>query len=96
MRRGRLLERIVVEFLVARELHLAYRRPLLDDDDQHAALDFESHVAEKTRRIQRLDRGGGLFIVDTVADLEDLRRALGVPRLTLDGVSAGSQNTCAS
>jgi pimeloyl-ACP methyl ester carboxylesterase len=27
---------------------------------------------------------------DTVADLEDLRRALGLPRLTLDGVSYGS------
>ncbi len=66
----RLFERVLVEFLGAADVDLAYRRALLHDDHQHAVLGFQPHVAKKAGRIQRLDRGRGLFIVDTVADLD--------------------------
>ena len=66
----RLAQRVLVEFLGADDVDLADRRPLLDDDDQHAALDLESHVAEKPGRVQRLYRGGSFFVIDPVADLD--------------------------
>ena len=66
----RLAQRVLVEFLGADDVDLADRRPLLDDDDQHAALDFESHVAEKPGRVQCLYRGGSFFVIDPVADLD--------------------------
>src|SRR4030095_12427696 len=66
----RLLESVGVEFLVARDVDLADRRALLDDDDQHPALYLEPHIAEEARCEQGLHRGGGLRIVDAIADLD--------------------------
>src|SRR6476646_6856238 len=56
--------------LVPVNVDLADRRPLLDDDDQHAVLGFETHIAKKAGRIQGFDGGRGLLIVDAIADLD--------------------------
>ena len=66
----RLLERVGVEFLVAGDVHLADRRPLLDHDDQHAVVDLEPHVAEETCSEQRLHRRRGFRVVDALANLD--------------------------
>ena len=66
----RLLERIGVEFLVARDVDLADRRPLLNEDNQHAAFDLQSHVAKEACREQSLHRGSGFCVVDAIAYLD--------------------------
>ena len=46
------------------------RRPLFDHHDQHVAFGLEAHVLEEAGRVQRLDRGGALFVIEGIADLD--------------------------
>ena len=66
----RFLEGVRVEFLVPGDIHLADRRSLLDDDDQHAVVDLEPDVAEETCSEQRLHCRCRLRVVDPLADLD--------------------------
>ena len=42
--------------------------PLLDDDDQHVTVDFETHVLEQATRIKSADRLRTALGVEAVAD----------------------------
>ena len=67
----RLLQRVVVEFLVADECRselIVGRSCTMTTSTSPCGL--EAHVAEEAGRVQRLDRGGGLLVVDALADLD--------------------------
>ena len=46
----------------------ADRRPLIDDHDQHVAIDFEAHVLEQAAGVQRADRLRATLRIEPIAD----------------------------
>jgi hypothetical protein len=73
----RFLQRVLVEFLGAREVDVCDRGTLFHDHHQHVAIHFEPDILEQAEREQRADRGRTFFIVVLVADAKGQRREHG-------------------
>ena len=86
-RRERLLQVVVFDVLVARELELRDRRPLEHDDHERVAVLAELEVLEETGLEQRAARLAEPLLVDRVADVDRqvvVDRPLGDPLRALD------------
>ena len=64
------LEVVLGEFLGAVDVDLRDRGALLHEDDEDVAVGLEAHVLVEAGRIERLDRRGGLLVVEGVAHLD--------------------------
>ena len=73
----RLDQRVLVELLHADEVDVGDDRALVDDDDEHVAVDVDPHVLEQAGREQRAQRGRALLVVVGVADAKRQRREHG-------------------
>ena len=66
----RLDQHVLLELLGAREVDRGDRRTLLHQHHQHAVFFFQAHVLEEAGRVQGLDRGGALVVVEGFADAD--------------------------
>ena len=67
------LQNLLGELAVAREIDLRHRRALLHDDHQHIALHIQPHVVEQAQRIQGADGRRSGFIRVGVAHAQGQR-----------------------
>ena len=64
----RLDQHVFFKFLGTGKFHRRDGRAFLDQHHQHIAFDFQAHILEHARRIQRLDGGDTLLVGERLAD----------------------------
>ena len=50
------------------QINRGNRRPLIDDNDQHIAVDLEPHILEQPARVKRANRLSAAFGIETIAN----------------------------